>query len=179
LKRLGFSFLIVSAMLFPLTHAISAENTITNLSSLKQGCYAFTDKLIETETKEVLYDTPVLTSSPLPDAFGGKSLLKVSCDNPHHLEIATIKTSQIKSSLRMDSIPLKSQCIIGNIQLQNTGHIGHPVQTYFKVYRQAKTKKNISICGVIAPNFPHPSNSNYKIYEAFTTPHLKIRSAQK
>jgi len=166
--------LIFAALLLPLTHAISAENIITNLSLLKQGCFSFTDKLIEINTTEVRYATPVLTSSPLPDAFGGKSLVKVSCDNPHHLEIATIKTSQIKSSLRMDSIPLKSQCIIGNIQLQNIGHSGHPAQTYFKVYRQTKTKKNISICGVVAPNFPHPSNSNYKIYEAFTTPHLKI-----
>jgi hypothetical protein len=169
-------FLIATAMIFPIAPATSAENTITNLSSIKQGCYSFTDKFIETNSSEVLYTAPILTSSPLPDAFGGKSLLKVSCDAPHHLEIATVKTSQVKSSLRMDSIPLKSLCIIGNIQLQNIGHIGHPAQTYFKVYRQTKTRKNISICGVIAPNFPHPSNSNYKIYEAFTTPHLKITS---
>jgi hypothetical protein len=152
---------------------ISAEKIITNLSSLKQGCYSFTDKLIESVTTEVLYATPVLTSSPLPDAFGGKSLVKVSCNNPHHLEIASIKTSRVKNSLRMDSIPLKSQCIIDNIQLQNSGHNIHATHTYFKAYRQSVTKKNVSFCGVIAPNFPHPSNPNYRIYTPFTAPHLK------
>lgn len=175
MRKPPISFFIVFSVMFPLVPATAAESTITNLSSIKQGCYSFTDKLIETNSTEVLYTSPTLTPSTFPDAFAGISILKVTCEAPHHLEIASINTSQVKSSLRMDSIPLKSLCIIGNIRLQNIGHGNHRTQTFFKVYRNAKTKKNISLCGVIAPNFPHPSNPNYKIYEAFTTPHLKIK----
>ena len=167
MKRFGFSFLIVSAMLIPLTHAISAENTITNLSSLKVGCYVFTDKLEYSGTDDVL------SAYPLQDAFLGKSAQKVKCALPHHLEISSIKSSRVKSSLRLDTIPLKSQCMTGNIKLLNNGHAQHEAQMYLKVYRQGNL--NRSICGVIAPSFVHPKSPSYRIYEAFLDPHLKIR----
>jgi hypothetical protein len=167
LKRFGFVLLIASALLFPLTQAISAENTITNLNSLKVGCYVFTDKLEYSGTDDVL------SAYPLQDAFLGKSAQKVKCALPHHLEISSIKSSRVKSSLRLDTIPLKSQCMTGNIKLLNNGYAQHEAQMYLKVYRQGNL--NRSICGVIAPSFIHPKSPSYRIYEAFLDPHLKIR----
>jgi hypothetical protein len=108
----------------------------------------------------------------MPDAFLGKLAKRIDCSQPHHLEISAVKSSKVKSSLRLDSIPLKSQCIVGNIKLLNDGHVQHEAQMYFKVFRQGKL--NRSVCGVTAPSFAHPKNSNYRIYESFLDPHLKI-----
>ena len=143
------------------------ENFISNFSLLKVGCYVFTDKLEYSGTDDVL------SAYPLQDAFLGKSAQKVKCALPHHLEISSIKSSRVKSSLRLDTIPLKSQCMTGNFKLLNNGHAQHEAQTYLKVYRQGNL--NRSICGVIAPSFVHPKSPSYRIYEAFLDPHLKIR----
>lgn len=146
--------------------AVASENVISNFSLLKVGCYVFTDKLEYTSANEVL------SASPMPDAFLGNSAQKVDCAQPHHLEISSIKSSKAKSTLRLDSIPLKTGCIVGNIKLLNAGHAQHQAKMYFKVFRQGKL--NRSFCGVTAPSFVHPKNSNYRIYEAFTDPHLRI-----
>lgn len=165
LKGLVGTLLVTAICLSPVS-AEANENTISNFALLKVGCYVFADKLEYTSANEVL------SSSPLPDAFMGKLVHKVDCAQPHHLEISSVKSTKVKSSLRLDSIPLKSQCIIGNIKLLNTGHAQHQAQMYFKVHRQGNL--NRSICGVTAPSFVHPKNSSYRIYEAFTDPHLRI-----
>lgn len=165
LKGLTATFLITAFCLSPVSTEAN-ENFISNLSLLKVGCYVFTDKLEYSGTDDVLF------AYPLQDAFLGKSVQKVDCVLPHHLEISSVKSSRVKSSLRLDTIPLKSQCITGNIKLLNNGHTQHKAQMYFKVYRQGNM--NRSICGVTAPSFVHPKNSSYRIYEAFPDPHLKI-----
>lgn len=149
--------------------SVSAQatvNIISNFSLLKVGCYVFTDKL------EYIGTDDVLSGYPLQDAFLGKAAQKIDCALPHHLEISSVKSSKVKSSLRLDSIPLKSQCTARNIKLLSNGHAQHEAQMYFRVYRQGKL--NRSICGVTAPSFVHPKNSNYRIYEAFQDTHLKI-----
>jgi hypothetical protein len=165
IKSLLSSVLITSAFLFS-APAGASGSAISDFSLLKVGCYVFTDKLEYTGTDEVL------SGYPLQDAFMGKLVQKADCLLPHHLQISSVKSSKVKSSLRLDTIPLKSQCIIGNIKLLNSGHAQHEAQMYFRVYRQGKL--NRSICGVTAPSFVHPKNSNYRIYEAFQDPHLKI-----
>jgi hypothetical protein len=80
----------------------------------------------------------------------------------------------VLNSIRLDSIPLKTKCIIGNIKLLNSLHANHKVETYFKVYRIPNLKMNQGICGVLAPYFVHPNNTGYKIYEDFLTPHLNF-----
>lgn len=165
IKRLLRCMLLASVFL-SFAPAGASGNIISNLSLLKVGCYLFTDKLEQTSANEVL------SASPMPDAFLGNSAQKVECTQPHHLEISSINFSKAKSTLRLDSIPLKTGCIVGNIKLLNPGHTQHQVKMYFKVYREGKL--NRSICGVTSPSFVHPKNSNYRIYEAFTDPHLRI-----
>jgi len=160
--------LVTLSVLLAFAPATSATSVISNFSLLTTGCYLFTDKLEYTSANEAL------SSSPLPDAFLGKSAIKVDCAQTHHFEISSVNTSKMKDSLRLDSIPLKSRCIVGNIGLLNKGHAQHQAQTYFKVYRQIASRKDKSICGVTAPSYAHPKNSAYKIYESFTEPHLKI-----
>ena len=155
-------------------YAASAfEKAITNFALLRVGCYQFTDKLEYSSAHETFYAEPVLTNSPPPDSFRGKSAKIVDCKELHHLEVRSIKVSGSKSSTRLDSIPLKSNCIIGNIKMMNAGHNLHAVQTYFDIFRISQNKLNKSFCGVIAPSFPNPENPNYRIYQAFTSPHLK------
>ena len=165
IKRL-IGFALVTFVCLSAGPAQASGNTISNFSFLKVGCYIFTDKLEYTGTDDVM------SGYPLQDAFLGKSAQKVDCALPHHIEISSTKSSKAKSSLRLDSIPLKSQCITGNIKLLNSGHAQHEAQMYFKVYRQGKL--NRSVCGVTAPSFVHPKNPNYRIYEPFLDPHLKI-----
>jgi hypothetical protein len=165
MKRL-VAFAIVTFVCLSAVPAQASGNIISNFSLLKIGCYIFLDKLEYTGADEVL------SGYPLQDAFLGKSAQKVDCALPHHFEISFTKSSKAKSSLRLDSIPLKSQCITGNIKLLNSGHAQHEAQMYFKVYRQGKL--NRSVCGVTAPSFVHPKNPNYRIYEPFLNPHLKI-----
>jgi hypothetical protein len=165
INRLIGSVFVTSVFLTSVL-AGASENVISNLSLLKIGCYVFTDKLEYTSANEVL------SASPLPDAFLGKSAQKVGCAQPHHLEISSVKSSKVMGTLRSDSIPLKTGCIVGNIKLLNVGHAQHQAQMYFKVYRQGKL--NRSICGVTSPSFVHPKKANYLIYEAFTDPHLRI-----
>lgn len=160
------SSVLITSVFLSSAPAGASGNIISNFSLLKVGCYVFTDKLEHISANEVL------SSSPLPDAFMGKLALKVDCAQPHHLEISSVNSTKVKNSLRLDSIPLKSQCIIGNIKLLNTGHAQHQAQMYFKVHRQGNL--NRSICGVTAPSFVHPKNSSYRIYEAFTDPHLRV-----
>jgi hypothetical protein len=159
-------FVLVSSACASSAPAVASGNVISNFRLLKVGCYVFTDKLEYTGTDEVL------RGYPLQDAFLGKSTQKVDCVLPHHLEISSVTSSKVKSSALLDSIPLKSQCITGNIKLLNNGHAPHEFQMYFKVYRQGKL--NRSICGVTAPSFVHPKNSKYRIYEPFLEPHLEI-----
>jgi hypothetical protein len=145
-----------------------ASPVISNLSLLRQGCYLFTDKLVYAEANEVF------TQSTFPDAYLGNSVIKVKCTEPHHLEISTVFKSKVLNSIRLDGIPLKTKCIIGNIKYLNSRHANHKVETYFKVYRIPNLKMNKAICGVLAPHFVHPNNTSYKIYEDFLTPHLNF-----
>ena len=155
-------------------YAASAfENAITNFALLKVGCYQFTDKLEYSSASETFYADSVLRSSPPPDSFRGKSATIVDCKELHHLEVRLIKVSESKSSIRLDSIPLKSNCIIGNIKMMNAGHYLHAAQTFFYIFRNSQNKLNKSFCGVIAPSFPNPENPSYRIFQAFTSPHLK------
>lgn len=165
IKSVMGSVLLTSVFLSSVPAGASG-NTISNFSFLQVGCYVFTDKLEYAGTDDVL------SAYPLQDAFLGKSAQKVDCVLPHHLEISSVKSSRVISSLRLDTIPLKSQCITGNIKLLNDRHTQHKAQMYFKVYRQGNV--NRSICGVAAPSFVHPKNLGYRIYEAFPNPHLKI-----
>lgn len=167
IRKSSMSLVILSVLLAFAPDA-SANSPISNFSLLTTGCYLFTDKLEYTSANEAL------SSSPLPDAFLGKSANKVDCAQTHHFEISSVTTSKVKGSLRLDSIALKSRCIIGNIKLLNQGHAQHQAQTYFMVYRQTASRKDRSICGVTAPSYAHPKNPAYKIYEPFTEPHLKI-----
>ena len=160
--------LMVFSVLLTFTPTASANAVVSNFSLLTTGCYLYTDKFESTSANEVL------SSSPLPDAFLGKSAKKVNCTETHHFEISSVVTSRINGTLRLDSIPLKTRCIIGNIRLLNQGHAQHQAQTYFKVYRQTASRKDKSICGVTAPSYAHPKNTAYKIYEPFTESHLKI-----
>ena len=160
------SCVLITSVFLSSAPAGASGNIISNFSLLKVGCYVFTDKLEHISANEVL------SASPMPDAFLGNSAQKVDCTQPHHLEISSIKSSKAKSTLRLDSIPLKTGCIVGNIKLLNTGHAQHEAKMYFKVYREGRL--NRSFCGVTSPSFVHPKNSNYRIYEAFTDPHLRI-----
>lgn len=170
LRQVSSRVIALLSVLFLLAPAASADPVISNFSLLTPGCYLYTDKLGYKSANELL------SASPLPDAFLGKSAKKVGCTEIHHFEISSVFTSKIRSSLRLDSIPLKSRCIIGNIKLLNQGHAQHQHQTYFLVYRQTVLRKDRAICGVTAPRFAHPKNSAYKIYEPFTEPHLNIKS---
>lgn len=163
-------YVLLLSVFLDLAPAASANPVISNFSLLTAGCYLYTDKFENTTANDVL------SSSPLPDAFLGKSAKRVNCAETHHLEISSVITSKIRGSLRSDSIPLKSRCIVGNIKLLNQGHAQHQAGTYFMVYRQIASRKDRSICGITAPSFAHPKNPAYKIYEPFTEPHLKIKS---
>ena len=153
--------------------AVRASAADSNSSLLQIGCYHFTDLFLHTKADEVFFP------STFPNAYLGKSLAKVKCAESHHLEIAYILRSKISNSLRIDSIPLKTECIVGIIKLLNKSHINHKAETYFKTYRKPGSKTNLAICGVLAPSFSHPNNSDYKIYEYFLSPHLNIESVVK
>jgi hypothetical protein len=172
-RSLLFS-VILSIPILNLSSAYSLENVVTNFKFLKTGCYVFTDKFESAENNEVRYSSPVLTNAPMPDSFGGKSAKVVKCTEPHHLEIAYANTSRAKQSLRLDGIQLKSQCIIENIRLLNSGHSIHTAQTYFQIFRDSSGSNNLAICGVLAPNSPNPLNPSFKFFEPFDSQHLKL-----
>jgi len=170
MRKYVLSLLLVFSFACNQLPAYGASNIVSNFSLLKVGCYIFTDKL------EVAASNEALAISSLPDAFLGKSASMVSCSDMHHLEISSITTSKIVKTLRVDSIPMKSQCIINNIRMLNTTHTDHEAQTYFKTYRGLVSNRNTAICGVLAASYVHPKFSEYKIYEPFVTPHLKLRN---
>jgi hypothetical protein len=156
---------------FTLASSPNAGAVVSNLTSLRTGCYHFTDKLLYDKANEVQ------SQSTFPDAYLGKALAKVNCTEPHHLEISSILKSKIINSLRMDSIPLRTKCIVGNIKLLSKTHSDHKAEFYFKVYRKPGSKTNLAFCGVIAPSFSHPNNNDYKVYEAFLSPHLNVETS--
>lgn len=169
MRKYVLHVLFISALALIQLPAYGASNIVSNFSLLKVGCYVFTDKL------EVTGSNEALSASSLPDAFLGKSAARVNCSEMHHLEIVSITSSKIVKTLRVDSIPMRSQCIMNNIRLLDTTHTAHEAQTYFRTYRGLVSKRNTAICGVLASNFSHPKFPEYKIYEPFNTPHLKFR----
>lgn len=114
----------------------------------------------------------MLENSGLPEAFSGKQVIKVNCNTKHHLEIAMSGKSNVKGTLKLDSLLIKSKCLINNNKIANSGHEAHASQLYVNVWRVGKV--NNFICGVNAKSYEVSTAPGYRIYEVFYSPVLEM-----
>ena len=149
---------------------ISSTNAvapISNFRTLTKGCYQYTDVL-----KQPSSSNEALQASALPDAFLGKQVIKVDCNTKHHLEIGFRGKAAAQGTVKLDTVLFKSQCLIRNNSIANSGHENHASQLYVFVWRVGKVSN--FVCGVNAKSSPHPTAPGYKFYEVFYSPVLDM-----
>ncbi len=144
-----------------------AVTPISNFRTLTKGCYQYTDVL-----KQLSSSNENLQASALPDAYLGKQVTKVDCNTKHHLEIGLRGKSAAQGTVKLDTVLFKSQCLIRNNSIANSGHENHASQLYVFVWRVGKVSN--FVCGVNAKSSPHPTAAGYKFYEVFYSPVLDM-----
>jgi hypothetical protein len=110
-------------------------------------------------------------TSSLPEAYLGKELAEVSCFTKHHLEISLISKSPVKGTISLDTVMIRSRCLINNIARANAGHENHSSQLYANVWRIGKS--NYFNCGIVGASSVVPTTPKYKVFQEFYSPVLK------
>ena len=152
----------------------SAAQVIKNTKLLGLGCYRYTDVLQNTSSANQIAQTGNNAgpqTSNVPEAHLGKELVEVDCFTKHHIQISLVGKSPIKGTLKLDTVLVRSRCLIHNIAIANAGHQSHSSQLYVNVWRTGKT--NHFNCGVVAASSKVPTAPEYKIFKAFFSPVLK------
>jgi len=152
----------------------NAAQVIKNTKLLGMGCYRYTDVLQNTSSANKIAQTGNNTgpqTSNLPEAHLGKELVEVDCFTKYHIQISLVSKSPIKGTLKLDTVLIRSRCLIHNIAIANAGHQSHSTQLYVNVWRTGKT--NHFNCGVAGASSKVPTAPKYKIFKAFFSPVLK------
>lgn len=166
------ALIVLSCVLFQFES--SAVQVIRSAKLLTLGCYRYTDILKNSSSTNNGTQTSNQLGaqvSDLPEAYLGKELLEVDCGTKHHVEISLIGKLPIKGTIKLDTVTIRSRCLIHNIANVEKGHVNHSSQLFVNVWRTGKT--NSFNCGVVGASSTVPTAPGYRIFQAFYSPVLK------
>jgi hypothetical protein len=152
----------------------SAAQAVKNTKLLGLGCYRYTDVLKSSNpTNQIAQSGTKLgpQTSNLPEAHLGREFVEVDCFTKHHIQISLISKSPIKGTIKLDTVLIRSRCLIHNMAIANAGHQNHSSQLYVNVWRTGKT--NHFNCGIVGASSKVPTAPEYRIFKSFFSPVLK------